>query len=184
MRIFRRVFERLLEAIVVALIVALTAIVVAGFVFRYLGHPLVWYDELASVGLVWLTYFGAALAALKGGHLGIPAVVNALPRTARVAATVIAEACVFVFFVVLTVTGLEVVEILEGSNLVSLPWVPLSLTQAVIPIGAVLFMIAEALRLPEVLRQAYRGDLVDVELREIMEGAEATEAGLRAEGRA
>jgi hypothetical protein len=34
--------------------------------------------------------------------------------------------------------------------LVSLPWVPQRLTQSVIPIGAVLFIIAELVTLPEV----------------------------------
>ena len=59
-------FERLLETIVVVLIVALTVLVICGFCFRYLGYALSWYDELASVGLVWLTYYGSALAALRG----------------------------------------------------------------------------------------------------------------------
>lgn len=176
---FRTYYEKILEFICVVLICVLTGIVVAGFVFRYVGYPLVWYDEVASVGLVWLTYYGAALAALKGSHIGVPAVVNALPRTGRLIATGIAEALVIFFFLVLAWTGLEVVQVLRGSTLVSLTWVSLSFTQSVIPIGAVLFIIAELLRLPETFRNAYEGDIQDTELKEIMEGAEATEASLR-----
>jgi hypothetical protein len=33
--------------------------------------------------------------------------------------------------------------ILEGTTLVSLPWVPARVSQSVIPIGAVLFIVAE-----------------------------------------
>src|SRR5690606_21477658 len=106
---------------------------------------LVWYDELASVGLVWLTYYGAALAALKGSHLGVPALVNAFPPAGRVAATLFAEACVFLFFGVLAVTGYQVMLVLVSDGMVSLPWVSLAFTQSAIPVGAVLFMIAEAL---------------------------------------
>jgi hypothetical protein len=47
--------------------------------------------------------------------------------------------------------------------MVSLPWVPLQITDSVIPIGAVLFLIAEALRLPDVMRDARRGDFIDTE---------------------
>jgi TRAP-type C4-dicarboxylate transport system permease small subunit len=183
-KVLRDGFERLLELIAVVLMVALTTIVVAGCIFRYLGAALVWYDELASVGLVWLTYFGSALAALKGAHIGVPALVNAMPRGARVAATLFAEVCVFAFFAVLAYTGIEVVATLGNDRMVSLPWVPLRVTQSIIPIGAVLFMVAEALRLPTLLRDARRGALMDTELREALEGAEVTEAVLEAERRA
>jgi C4-dicarboxylate transporter DctQ subunit len=179
MRAFHRAFEVILEAGSVFIICLLTAIVVAGFAFRYVGYPLVWYDEVASIMLVWLTYWASALAALKGGHIGVPAVVNALPRTGRLIATAVAEALVILFFVILAVTGFHVVQILQGSTLTSLPWVSASLAQAIIPIGAVLFIIAELLRMPETFRLAYQGEIQDTELREIMEGAEATKQQLR-----
>ncbi len=38
----RGAFERLLESIVIVLVVALTALVIAGFAFRYVGHSLSW----------------------------------------------------------------------------------------------------------------------------------------------
>ncbi len=160
---FRRGFEQLLETIVVILVTALTALVIAGFVFRYIGYSLAWYDETASIGLVWLTYYGSALAALRGAHIGVPGFVNAMPRRLRIAVTIFAEACVFVFFAVLAWTGFQVLVVLAGDGMVSLPWVPLQLTDSVIPIGAVLFLIAEALRLPDVMRDARRGDFIDTE---------------------
>jgi TRAP-type C4-dicarboxylate transport system permease small subunit len=160
---FRAGFERFLETIVVALVALLTILVIAGFVFRYLGSSLSWYDETASVGLVWLTYYGSALAALKGAHIGVPGFVNAMPRKLRIVVTIFAEACVFVFFGMLAWTGFEVLRVLVGDGMVSLPWVPLQLTDSVIPIGSVLFLIAEALRLPDVMRDARRGDFIDTE---------------------
>jgi TRAP-type C4-dicarboxylate transport system permease small subunit len=166
-------YGRLLEAIVVLLVVVLTAVVVAGCVFRYIGHALVWYDETASVLLVWLTYYASALAALKGSHIGVPALVNALPPALRVAATIFAEACVFLFFIVLAITGFQVLAVLIGDHMVSLPWVPLWLTQSSVPIGAVLFMIAEAMRLPDIIAEARGQGFVDAEFREAMEEAAA-----------
>lgn len=174
----RLAFERLLETIVVVLVTALTALVIAGFFFRYIGYSLSWYDETASVGLVWLTYYGSALAALKGAHIGVPGFVNAMPRNVRIVVTIFAEACVFLFFIVLAWTGFQVLIILSGDGMVSLPWVPLQLTDSVIPIGAVLFLIAETMRLPEIIRNARRGDFTDTETIEaISHGAPDTQVG-------
>ena len=50
--------------------------------------------------------------------------------------------------------GYTVLEVLATDNLVSIPEVSVAYTQSVIPISAVLFMIAEALVLPDVLREA------------------------------
>ena len=53
--------------------------VLLGVACRKLEIPLVWYDEGASIMLAWLTYYGAALAALKRAHIGFPGLVNAMP---------------------------------------------------------------------------------------------------------
>lgn len=161
-------FERLLETIVVILVAALTVLVIAGFIFRYVGYSLAWYDETASIGLVWLTYYGSALAALKGAHIGVPGFVNAMPPRIRIWVTLFAEACVFLFFIVLAWTGWQVLIVLGDDGMVSLPWVPLRLTDSVIPIGAVLFIVAEAIRLPQTMRDARRGDFIDAEAIEAM----------------
>jgi TRAP-type C4-dicarboxylate transport system permease small subunit len=178
----RVAFEGVLELILFVLVIALTAVVVAGFVFRYVGQALVWYDETASILLVWLTYYGSALAALKGAHIGVPALVNALPPAWRMIATIVAEACVFGFFFVLAATGFQVLVVLLGDRMVSLPWMPLWLTQSAVPVGAVLFIIAEALRFPSVLADARRTGFVDAELREAIELASSISADSPADG--
>jgi TRAP-type C4-dicarboxylate transport system permease small subunit len=153
---FRRGFERILEWIVIALMVTLAVEVTAGVVFRYTGRALVWYDEVASILLAWVTYYGAALAALKRAHIGVPELVRMLPPRRRVQATLFAEACVVAFFVLLAWVGYSVLEILAADTLVTLPDVSVAYAQSVIPISAALFVIAEALALPEALREARR----------------------------
>lgn len=159
-------FSRFLEVIVVANVVALTLVVTIGFVSRLAGSPFSWYDEVASVGLAWLTYYGAALAAAKGAHIGCPSIVNYFPPKVRLPVALIAEAITIGFFVLLAYTGMQVVLILEGSTLVSLTSVSLQLTQSVLPIGAALFIIAEIFRLPEVIKSAKGDGFVDHELEE------------------
>ncbi|MDQ2778788.1 MAG: TRAP transporter small permease subunit [Pseudomonadota bacterium] len=160
---FAVVFDRVLTAFVMLLLSSLALIILYAVVCRKLGVSLVWYDEVASVMLAWLTYYGAALAALKRAHIGFPGLVNTLAPRWRVAAVWFAEICVIGFFAVLAWFGVDVLVILHGDTLVSLPWVPTRFTQSVIPIGAVLFIVAQLLSLPEVLRQARGAGLVDHE---------------------
>ena len=130
--------------------VALALVVVLGVVFRKLGAALVWYDEVASILLAWLTFYGAALAALHRAHIGFPKLVDGLGPTLRRPLILLGEAFVLSFFLVTAWAGWRVFGILGGEMLVSLPWVPQRLTQSVIPIGAFLFIIAELVTLPEV----------------------------------
>ena len=145
----RQIYERLLEAVTIFLMIALTAVVVIAVVYRKAGASLVWYDEVASVMLAWLTYYCAALAALKRNHIGFEGFVESVPPRLGLVFLVVSEIVVFAFFGVLAWFGVRVLQVLEGDTLVSLPQVPVLLTQSVIPIGAVLFMIGEALSLPE-----------------------------------
>jgi TRAP-type C4-dicarboxylate transport system permease small subunit len=77
-----------------------------------------------------------------------------LPPELRLPLAILAEAFVFAFFVVLGWIGCSVLEVLAGDTLVSLPWISVAVAQSVIPISSVLFVIAEALVLPDVLREA------------------------------
>ena len=149
-RRFREGFQRALEFAVLGLMVGLALVVVLGVVFRKLGAALVWYDEVASILLAWLTFYGAALAALHRAHIGFPKLVDGLAPHLRRPLILVGEAFVLAFFMVTAWAGWRVFEILGGETLVSLPWVPQRLAQSVVPIGAVMFIIAELVTLPEV----------------------------------
>ncbi len=150
----RTVFERLLEFIVIALMIILTVEVILGVTYRKLGMSLSWYDEVAEITLAWLTYYGSALAASKGAHIGFPGLIDALKPAMRIPLIIVGEFLVFAFFIVLTWTGVQVLDVLATDTLVSLPDVSVAYTQSVIPIGGALFIIAEALRIPELFRAA------------------------------
>ena len=147
-------FEKLLTGIVIFLMAALAIEVTVGAIFRYVGYALVWFDEVATILLAWVTYYGAALAALKRAHLGVPELVEMLSPKARICVAILTEGCIFAFFIVVAWTGYMVLEVLATDNLVSIPEISVAFTQSVIPMGAVLFLVAEALVLPDVLRQA------------------------------
>jgi TRAP-type C4-dicarboxylate transport system permease small subunit len=158
----RRALERVLEIWVVFLVSALTVIVVLAVIWRKAGASFVWYDEVGSITLAWITYYGAALAALKRAHIGFDGFLLALPYRWRVAVAILGEVVVFAFFVVLAWTGMMVLEVLQGMSLISLQGVPVRFTQSVIPIGAALFIICEALSLPQYWRRLREGISADV----------------------
>ncbi len=151
------VLERLLEAILIFLMVALTVVVVVAVSFRMAGDSLVWYDEVASIMLAWVTYYGGALAALKRGHIGFDGLIVSLPPGWRLVLVILAEICVFAFYILMAWTGWVVLLVLEGDTLVSLTSVSVQLTQSVIPIGAALFIICEAVSLPGYWRRVKAG---------------------------
>lgn len=163
----RTAFDRALTAFVILLLASLAIIVLMGVTYRKLGIAMVWYDEVASIALAWLTYYGAALAALKRAHIGFPGLVNAMPPMLRVPVVLLGEAIIIGFFALLAWYGYQVLVILEGDTMVSLTWVPTQLTQSVIPVGAVLFILAQLFSLPELLAQARGAGVVDAEKMEL-----------------
>jgi TRAP-type C4-dicarboxylate transport system permease small subunit len=147
-------YEKLLEWVVIVLMTAMALEVTIGIVFRSLGASLVWYDEVASILLAWLTFYGSAYAAAKRSHISCPELVAMMPPGPRLAVTIMVEVLVIGFFALLGFIGWQVLEVLATDNLVSLPWIPVSWVQSVIPISAAMIILAELLTLPDALAWA------------------------------
>jgi len=150
---FRAAYGRFLEVLVSALMIVLFAEVTLGVVFRAVGASLIWYDEIASVLLAWLTFYGAALASVKRAHIGCPELADALPWPARRAVNIIAQILVIAFFLLLGGVGVAIMPVLATDALVSVPEIPMSVVQSVIPISSALIVVAEALHLIDLVRQ-------------------------------
>jgi TRAP-type C4-dicarboxylate transport system permease small subunit len=148
----RDAYGRLLEGVVTVLMVVLFVEVTAGVVFRFAGHSLIWYDEVASILLAWLTFYGSALASVKRAHIGCPEIVDLMPWRARRLANIVAQVVVIAFFVVLGYVGVIIMPALAGDTLVTLSWVPMNFVQSVIPISSALIVVAETMYLVELLR--------------------------------
>ena len=152
-----RILRAALEAVTIGLVVALAGVVVAAVVARYaFNASFVWYDEVASVMLAWITFYGAGLAALRRRHLGFAGVVMAMPLKARMAAFVASELVVYAVFGALAYAGWLVLEIFGSETMVSLD-VPLSVTQSALPIGAAIVILAQALSAPQAWRDTLAG---------------------------
>jgi len=148
----------ILEWFLMLLMVMLSVIVVVAVVYRKFDASLSWYDEVASVTLAWITYYGGALAVLKRKHIGFDSVLLSIPMPVRLYVALFAEFVFLAFFALLAWAGWQVVLVLEGTSLVSLRWVSVQITQSVIPIGAVLFILCELLAAPAYLKMVIAGE--------------------------
>lgn len=131
---------------------SLCVLVIGAVVFRKMGSSLAWYDEIASVLLAWLTFYGASLAVLKSAHIGFPGLVRRLSQSSRVALLVVREFVVVVFFAGFAWAGWKVLLVMQGTFLVSIPWIPYRLTHSVLLVGALFFLIAELLQWPSMYK--------------------------------
>ena len=150
----RQRYEQALEWLVITLMAALALEVTVGVVFRTVGQSVAWYDEVASILLAWLTFYGSALASAKRAHIGCPELVALLPRGPRVLARLLVEIIVIAFFLLVGWTGYTVLGVLDTDHLVSLPAISVAWVQSVVPISAALIIVAELLNLPRALADA------------------------------
>ena len=172
-----RILRAILEFVTIGLVVALALVVVAAVVARYVfNSSFIWYDEVASVMLAWITFYGAALAMLRRRHLGFAGLIVSLPAPARATAFLVAEAVTLAVFVVFAYGGWLVLDILGRETLVSLD-VPLRVTQSAVPVGCALVILAQLLSAPRAWRETMSGRTAeDDEIEE--ELARAREQGL------
>ena len=176
---FAKAVDQWLVWFILFQMIALTAVVIFAVLARITGNSVSWYDEIAAIQLAWLTYYGGAYAALHRRHIGFDTVLLSIPMPIRAWAVIFAEAVVVGFFVLLAYTGYQVLVVLEGEYLVSLTWVPIQLTQSVIPIGATLFVICELLSFPNYYQKSCAGiSLEHAEIEEEVE-TELAKAGVK-----
>jgi len=173
--LFEKLLVRLLETICLLLLFTLTASVIYSTTMRYLGASPSWYDEVASVLLAWLSYFGATYAVFLRQHMGFAGLVSALPRNLAVVLALFAEGLVLAYFAVVGWYGNAILEVAAYDAMLSLPSISLDMVQSVIPITAVLMIIGTLLTMPRALRDAAEG--VDREHAEIDQAIAEAEAG-------
>lgn len=147
----------LIETICLALLVTLALAVIYSTTMRYLGASPSWYDEIASVLLAWLTYFGATYALFMRQHMSFGGLVTALPRQAAIALALLSECLVIGFFAVVAWYGNAVLAVAKWDSLLSIRWMTLDIVQSVIPVSAVLMIIGTLLTMPRALKNAAEG---------------------------
>jgi TRAP-type C4-dicarboxylate transport system permease small subunit len=182
MRHLSRFLDLALQAVALTLLLGLTVVILTGVAYRYSGASLIWYDELASLLLAWLTFVGAALAALRNAHLNFATLLLALPPAPRMAVFLLIEAIFVAAFAIVAWAGWRLLGFFGDETLTTLRFFPRAVAQGVLPVCAALTIVARLLTLPERWRETLAA--VDPEALEIAhEIARARkEMGLAPEG--
>ncbi|MGP1396646.1 MAG: TRAP transporter small permease [Inquilinaceae bacterium] len=152
-----RLLDWVLQIVTLGLLVTLAVIVVVAVAFRYSGNSLIWYDEAASLLLAWITFIGAGLAALRNAHLSFGGLLTAAPPALQAILFVIGDIVFHAAFWAMAWAGWTILAIFGTESLVSLPWISLAMSKAVLPVAAVVISLARALTTAERWRQMRAG---------------------------
>lgn len=84
----------------------MTVIVLIGVIFRYvIGTPLGWTEEAARYLMIWAASLAISMGIMKGEHVGITLLVNALPPALRRSLAILIHLAILAFLWVLTHRG-------------------------------------------------------------------------------
>lgn len=70
--------------------------------------PLSWCEELARYCMVWLIFIGISAGVKKGSHIGVDALVNALPENVRRVIKIVVNCLVTALYAYLTVLAVQI----------------------------------------------------------------------------
>ena len=150
-----RWLEHLEEGLIIFLMAAMTLITFTQVVARYVfNYSFVWALELVGVMFAWLIFAGMSYGVRVNAHIGVDAVVKALPsRVARIFAVIATVLCI-VYCVIVAIGGYQYVMKMHdvGILMQDLPieqWIP----RLILPVGFALL----GLRFAQVLWRVVTG---------------------------
>ena len=143
------VLGRAVEFLAAALIAAEIVVLFAGVFFRYfLGNPLVWSDEVASLLFLWLANLGAVVAFRRGEHMRMTAFVGNLSPGTRAFLDALATVASLVF---LLCALMPAIDFAGEESAVTTPALELSggWRAFALPVGLALMALMAVIRLLE-----------------------------------
>lgn len=136
-----------------ALLVTMVVLVTVGVFFRYvLAASLTWYDEFASYLLVWLSFYGAVVAAYRNRHISFETLAERLGSRGRRGLALVSTAASIVFQGVLCWYGVVLVRAVGQETAVSIQSVRMAWVYSVLPISGGLMLLVSLVRFGYELR--------------------------------
>ena len=118
-------------------IVCMSLIIPWGVFARYvLGSGSSWPEPIAIMLMVIFSFFGAAAAYRANAHIAVHMLTAALPPPLRRAASFISDGAMLAVCVFIVIWGTKLCIGTWGQSIDSLPWMPVGLTYAALPIGS------------------------------------------------
>ena len=118
----------------------IVAVVLAGTIGRYGGHPVIWSDEVAQGLFIWLAMLAADLTLQRSGHFRITILVALLPDTARFLLDLVIKLIIAAMLVMLVYYGIVLAQVFHPRPL-PMTGVPSSYAGAALPVAYALMLI-------------------------------------------
>jgi TRAP-type C4-dicarboxylate transport system permease small subunit len=116
LQLVKRYAIKFLEISTALILFLMIFFVFAGIIARYiLKHPLVWGEEIALIGQIWLTFMGASLLCATGEHMVVDVILNYLSEKRKLVLAVINQIFVIPLFIAFIFGGMKVVNITSKS---------------------------------------------------------------------
>jgi TRAP-type C4-dicarboxylate transport system permease small subunit len=138
-RVVQRV-NRVVEIVVIVAFATLIGVVAAAVFFRYvLNDSIVWGEELARYLFVWITFLGGGLGVGRNIHVGVDAVVEAMPERVRKLVEISVELMIVVFVASLIFVGAQFALFGMNARALLLP-IPMGYVYLAVPIGGAVML--------------------------------------------
>ena len=142
-------YVRLMDALYLAAIWAagvaiffMSLIIPWGVFTRYvLGTGSQWPEPIAILLMMVFTFVGAAAAYRAGGHIAVSMLTERLPRFAQGLLAIGVDALMAVVCVFVLYYGTRLCMTTMGQSISELPWLPVGVTYASLPIGSLLTLL-------------------------------------------
>ena len=134
---------RLLTWTVTGLMAMMAIILITNVLCRYaFGFSLTWSAEVARYCMVWIAFLGVAVLAHRHEHLSVDLFgLRFGPRWQEALRGIILCGSVIFFSILLVFGGILVVRT-RGQTAASIPWLPMNLVYAVIPISGIIMTLS------------------------------------------
>jgi TRAP-type C4-dicarboxylate transport system permease small subunit len=135
------------EWLIVVFFTLLAATTFLGVLSRYVfNFSLAWSDELARYCFVWLVFIGIVVSFVRAEHATVDFLMERYKGRYRVVMFTLIDVLIYVLFVVLTITGVMLMNLSAGQTTSGLG-IPKMLVYAALPFGSALMVIELTIRL-------------------------------------
>lgn len=145
--------EKIVEwAIALMLGVMVVNIAVAVFSRYVLNHSFPWAEELGRYLMIWIGYLGASLAMKSDEHIGLTAIVSALPAKLRKWVVIASRIIVEVFLIVILVNSFKHLDTLSIQRSSAME-IPMVIPYFSVTVGSFLMAVEEFIHIVQGVRK-------------------------------
>lgn len=125
-----------------AAIFFMSLIIPFGVFTRYvLGTGSQWPEPIAILLMMLFTFIGAAAAYRAGAHIAVAMLTERLPRSMQRAGDVLVHGLMIIICLFVVYYGTRLCVETMGQSIAELPWLPVGVTYAAIPVGSAITLL-------------------------------------------